>query len=348
MASQNLYKIPATIVTGFLGSGKTTLIRHLLESNFGRRIAVIINEFGDVGIDRALLEGCDVAACDDIIELTNGCLCCTVAEEFIPTIEKIVYHTDTDKRPDHIIIETSGLALPKPLVQAFQWPNIRARVMVDGVVVVVDAIALLDSILSHSPFQKSGLMDSSAHKSPIAETFTDQLLCADIVLLNKVDLLNKKNLPILENQLKSLLRNGVRLLKVHHGRANSALLLGLGGVAEENLAYEKNYPHDDNHTHDDFESFTLTLPAVSDVDVLEKSLLNVLTTHNIIRIKGFLDVPGKAMRLVVHGVGTRVQRYFDKPWRAAESRCSRLVVIGLKGLDRCAIATTLGGNIYYK
>ncbi len=337
MASPNLYKIPATIVTGFLGSGKTTLIRHLLKNNRGRRIAVIINEFGDVGMDRALLEGCDVPGCDDIIELANGCLCCTVAEEFLPAIEKIV--NSTEKKPDNIIIETSGLALPKPLVQAFQWPNIRARVMVDGVVVVVDAIAMLESRFSHRPQMVT--MANNAHNNPLAETFTDQLACADIVLCNKTDLIPQEDLYIIENTLKSRLRAGVRLLNIHHGRANPALLLGLGGVAEENLACT----HDDHHTHDDFESFTLTLPAVSDVDALEKRLFIILTTNNILRIKGFLDVPGKAMRLVVQGVGTRIQRYFDQPWRGAESRCSRLVIIGLKGLDRRAIATTLGARL---
>ena len=347
MASHHLYKIPATIVTGFLGSGKTTIISNILENNCKKRIAVIINEFGDIGIDRTLLEGCTTASCDEIIELTNGCLCCTVADEFLPVMEKLVHHTNPP--PDHIIIETSGLALPKPLVQAFQWPNIRARVMVDSVVVIVDVMAILENRFSHSPAQQTEL----SHSNPIAETFTDQLAYADIVLLNKIDLIEEEILPEIEKKLSYFLRQGVKLLPIRYGRVHSELLLG-----SENGRYHSNddtpHPHNDSHhhgdhhTHDDFESFTLTLASVSDIDTFEKSLVTLTTTHNIIRIKGFLDIPGKAMRLVVQGVGTRLQHYFDRPWNTAESRYSRLVVIGLKGLDKQAIATTLGATFYHE
>ena len=135
-------KISATVITGFLGAGKTTLVRHLLENAGGRRIALIINEFGDVGIDGGLLRGCGEELCrdEDIVELANGCICCTVAEDFIPTMERLLDRPDA---PDHIVIETSGLALPQPLVRAFQWPQIATRVTVDGVVTVVDGKAAL-------------------------------------------------------------------------------------------------------------------------------------------------------------------------------------------------------------
>ena len=134
-------KIPATIVTGFLGAGKTSLIRHLLAKPDGRRLAVIINEFGDLGVDRELLLGCGVRGCaeDDLIELANGCICCTVANAFLPTMQTLL---DRPKPPDHIVIETSGLALPQPLIRAFNWPEIKSQVTVDGVVTVVDAAAL--------------------------------------------------------------------------------------------------------------------------------------------------------------------------------------------------------------
>src|SRR5690349_10186697 len=117
-------KISATVITGFLGAGKTTLIRNMLENARGRRIALVINEFGDVGIDGEILKGCGVEACkdEDIIELSNGCICCTVADDFVPTMKKLL---DRPEPPQHIVIETSGLALPQPLVRAFNWPEIK-------------------------------------------------------------------------------------------------------------------------------------------------------------------------------------------------------------------------------
>ena len=138
-----LSKIPVTIVTGFLGAGKTTLIRHVLANARGRRLALVINEFGDVGVDGEILKNCGVESCpeDNIVELANGCLCCTVADDFLPAIEGLL---SREPRPDHIIIETSGLALPKPLVKAFDWPDIRARLTVDGVIAVVDSAAVAD------------------------------------------------------------------------------------------------------------------------------------------------------------------------------------------------------------
>ncbi|MEM7427452.1 MAG: GTP-binding protein, partial [Pseudomonadota bacterium] len=134
-------KIPATVITGFLGAGKTTVIRNLLEKANGRRIALIINEFGDVGVDGEVLKGCGEETCreEDVVELANGCICCTVADDFIPTMSKLL---DRSEPPDHIVIETSGLALPQPLVRAFNWPEIRSRVTVDGVVTVVDSAAV--------------------------------------------------------------------------------------------------------------------------------------------------------------------------------------------------------------
>src|SRR4029078_7304801 len=139
--SASLARIPCTIVTGFLGAGKTTLIRHVLANAGGRRLAVIVNEFGDVGIDGEILKGCGDAACpeENIVELANGCLCCTVADEFVPALDAILAK---EPRVEHIVIETSGLAPPNPLVQAFYWPSIKSRVTVDGVVAVVDGSAL--------------------------------------------------------------------------------------------------------------------------------------------------------------------------------------------------------------
>jgi cobalamin biosynthesis protein CobW len=168
-------RIPCTIVTGFLGSGKTTLIRHLLENPGGRRFAVIVNEFGDVGIDGEVLKGCGIDTCpeENVVELANGCICCTVADDFEPALEAILAFQPA---VDHILIETSGLALPKPLVQAFKWPAVRARVTVDGVVAVADGEALADGRVAHDMgalAEQRAADDALDHDDPIEEVFED-------------------------------------------------------------------------------------------------------------------------------------------------------------------------------
>ena len=185
-------KIPATIVTGFLGAGKTTLIRHLLETAGDRRLALIINEFGDVGVDGEILRACGLQNCpeENIVELANGCLCCTVADDFVPAIEGLLAH---EKRPDHIIIETSGLALPKPLIKAFDWPSIRSRLTVDGVIAVVDGKAVAQGRFAADPeaiARERANDETIDHDNPLEEVFEDQLACADLVILNKMDLLS--------------------------------------------------------------------------------------------------------------------------------------------------------------
>ncbi|CAA7616403.1 cobalamin biosynthesis protein CobW [Magnetospirillum sp. UT-4] len=326
-------KIPATIVTGFLGAGKTTLVRHLLAENRGRRIALIVNEFGDVGVDGDLLASCGVAGCreDDIVELANGCLCCTVADEFLPTMQKLVDRADP---PDHIVIETSGLALPKPLVKAFHWPEIRSRVTVDGVVAVVDAGAVAAGRFADDP----EAMARPDHDNPLDEVFTDQLACADLVLLNKADLVEADGYAAALAEVSGRLRAGVKVVRTQRGAVDPLVVLGLDAAAEDDLAARPSH-HDaeDGHDHDDFESFAVTLPEVADADALEARLLAAIAGHDILRLKGFLAVEGKAARAVVQAVGTRIERWFDRPWKPGEERLSRLVVIGARGLDRAAI-----------
>ena len=325
-------KVPVTVITGFLGAGKTTLVRGLLAAPHGRRIALVINEFGDVGIDGDLLAACGGCAADDIVELANGCLCCKVADDFIPTMERLL---DRPVPPDHIVIETSGLALPKPLVKAFDWPEIRPRLTVDGVIAVVDAAALAAGHFDEPPA-------GSPHENPLEEVFTDQLLVADMVVLNKADLLAPEALAALADQLRRSLRPGVKLVPANHGAVDAHILLGLDAAVEDDLAGRPTH-HDgeEGHDHDDFESFAVTLPA-GDPEAVEARLLAAIAAHDILRLKGFLHVPGKAMRQVVQAVGTRLERYYDRPWRAGEDPASRLVVIGLKGLDRAAITAALG------
>ncbi|UCH74176.1 MAG: cobalamin biosynthesis protein CobW [Rhodospirillales bacterium] len=338
-------RIPATVVTGFLGAGKTTLIRHLIENSRGRRLAFLINEFGDLGIDRELLLGCGIEGCgeDDVVELANGCLCCTVADDFLPAIETILDRADP---PDHILIETSGLALPKPLVRAFNWPEVRARVTVDGVIAVVDAAAVAAGRFADDPVavQAQRMADPSLdHDNPLEEVFADQLLCADMVVLNKTDLVDRDALARVEATLADDLRVGVHPVRCAHARVDVTALLGIAAAAEDDL--ESRPSHHDGadgaHDHDDFESFTVMLGAVPDADALEARLKEVVQDHDILRIKGFLDRPGRPRRAVVQGVGPRFQRYYDRDWRDGEARRSELVIIGLKGLDRSAIETAI-------
>lgn len=339
-------KIPATIVTGFLGAGKTTLVRHLLENAGGRRIALIVNEFGDIGVDGELLKSCGVAGCgeDDLIELANGCLCCTVADEFLPTMQKLV---DRALPPDHIVIETSGLALPKPLVKAFDWPEIRSRVTVDGVVAVVDAAAVADGRFADdvaAVTAQAAADQALDHDNPLEEVFEDQLLCADLVLVNKSDLLDGAALGRIEAELRARLRPGVKTLTTTQGRVDPAVLLGLEAAVEDSVdARPSHHDGEEGHDHDDFESFAVELPPVADLAALERRLQAALAGFDILRLKGFLHVAGKDMRHVVQAVGTRLQRYYDRPWQAGEDRTGRLVVIGQKGLDRQAIAALLLG-----
>jgi cobalamin biosynthesis protein CobW len=340
-------KIPATVITGFLGAGKTTLIRHLIATAGGRRLALIINEFGDLGIDRELLLGCGIAGCaeEDIVELANGCICCTVADAFLPTIATLL---EQSRPPDHIVIETSGLALPKPLIKAFDWPEIRSRVTVDGVVAVVDAQAVADGRVTEDRDGAKATADPLLdHESPVEELFEDQLLCADLVILNKSDLVEFGAIDDLRDRILGTLREGSRLGTkiVHstHGRLDPAVVLGLGAAAEDDLAARPSHHdgEDTEHGHEEFASFVLDLGRIADPAALEARLRTVVGAHDILRVKGFIDVPGKAMRHVIQSVGDRVQRYYDRPWRSDEARRSRLVVIGHHDLDQGAVAAAL-------
>ena len=340
-------KIPATVVTGFLGAGKTSLVRHALGAANGRRIAVIVNEFGDLGIDEAVLRGCGDEACDaaDIVELANGCLCCTVADDFVPAIESLLA---CDPPPEHILIETSGLALPKPLVAAFNWPEIRTRLTVDGVITVVDGPALAAGRFAddEAALQAQRAADDSLdHESPLAEVFEDQIACADLVILNKTDLLAAPGIGTGESRLRPHLRPGARVVKAAHGRIPPSVLLGLEAAAEADLDARRSH-HDGQggeHDHDEFESFAMTPDAIADPDAFTARLRDAAAAHGLLRAKGFLDVSGRRRRLVVQAVGTRIDRHFDRDWRADEERRSRLVVIGLAPLDRAAIAAMLAG-----
>jgi cobalamin biosynthesis protein CobW len=339
-------RVPATVITGFLGAGKTSLVRHLLARAEGRRLAVVVNEFGELGIDRELLLGCGDAACgeDDIVELANGCLCCTVAGDFLPSLTRLL---DRAAPPDHILIETSGLALPKPLVQAFAWPEIRVRTTVDGVLTMIDAAALAAGRFADDPAavaRQRAADPALAHDNPLEEVFGDQLACADLVILNKTDLVAAERLAALRREIKERLRPGVRVVAARDGAVPAEVALGLAAEAEDDLAARPSL-HDAaaSHDHDDFESFVVTLGAVTEGTAFVARLRATIAAHDILRVKGFVAVPDRDRRQIVQAVGDRVQQYFDRPWEIGEERATCLVVIGEKGLDRAAIRAALGG-----
>ena len=337
-------KIPVTIVTGFLGSGKTTLIRHALIHAHGRRLALIINEFGDVGVDGDILKSCGATSCaeENIVELTNGCICCTVADDFAPAIAALL---SREPRPEHIIIETSGLALPKPLVKAFEWPELRAKLTVDGVIAVVDASAVAEGRFASDPeaVARQRQADPSLdHENPLEEVYEDQLLCADMIVLNKTDLLSAAELARVRADITKAIPRAVKIVETHEGRIDADVLLGLKSAVEDDLARRPSH-HDaeEGHDHDDFDTFVVDLPVIGDADAFLARLADVAGRHQVLRMKGFLDVAAKPMRLLVQGVGQRFRREFDRPWRQDESRRGRLVVIGEKGIDQGAIAAAL-------
>jgi len=330
-------RIPATVVTGFLGAGKTTLIRNLVRDARGRRIAIIVNEFGDMGFDGNLLSDCGDDDCrpDQIVELTNGCICCTVADEFLPTMEALLARVPA---PDHIIIETSGLALPQPLVQAFNWPTVKHRVTVDGVVTVVDAVAV-----SEGRFAPEAAVEpdpARQHDDPVEELFEDQLRCADLVVVSKADLVGDATLSAVEATVAQDTRAGVSTIRSAGEGLPSAILLGLSAAAEADMKGRESH-HElegEDHDHDDFDSFVVSVPESASVDDLKRRVAAALGLPGIFRIKGHARVAGKAAPVVVQAVGARIDTYFS-PAPARDG----LVVIGLRGLDRDAATVRLTG-----
>ncbi len=343
-------KLPTTIVTGFLGSGKTTLLRHLLTQANGRRLAVIVNEFGEVGVDGELLRQCGVGCDEDasapmpLYELANGCLCCTVQEEFVPVLEALV---ERRERIDHILIETSGLALPKPLVQAFQWPEIRANCTVDAVVALVDGPAVLSGQFAADPAavdQKRREDENLDHDRPLRELFEDQLSAADLVIVSKVDEMQPGDFERVKEQIKHLMHPAVKVISARRGELPFDVVLGLHKAAEDAID-ERHTHHDDDHeegkehSHELFDTLVVRPPALERAALL-RGLAAVVREHEVYRAKGFADVLGKPMRLVVQGVGRRFDSYFDRPWAGEEKRVTELVFIG-SHLDRDDVTRTL-------
>ena len=335
-------KIPVTVITGFLGSGKTSLIRHLLQNNQGRRIAVLVNEFGELGIDGELLKSCQVCPEDgegdtNIFELTNGCLCCTVQEEFYPTMQELIKRRDSI---DCILIETSGLALPKPLVKAFRWQEIRNAATVDAVITVVDCAAVAAGTFASDPEAIAAQRqadDSLEHETPLQELFEDQLACADLVVLNKIDLVDAETKARVEELIKQELPRVVKIVESDacgglrlRSQLDASILLGFQAAVEDNLdSRPSHHDTEEDHNHDEeIISANLILDRTFDPEKLQLLLQTLAQQQEIYRIKGFVAVPNKSMRLVMQGVGTRFDKFYDRPWKPEEAKQTRLVFIG--------------------
>ena len=341
----DLAKIPVTVITGFLGAGKTTLIRHLMQNPQGKRLAILVNEFGTLGVDGDILKSCADANCpvENIVELANGCICCTVADDFIPTIEALMA---LPVRPDHIIIETSGLALPKPLLKAFDWPAIRSRITVDGVITLADAEAVAAGRFAPdlAAVEAQRLADPSIdHETPLAEVFEDQISCADIVLLSKADLAGEAGLAAARAVIEAEAPRKLPILAMTEGVIDPRLILGLNARAEDDIAARpSNHDGHDDHEHDDFDTVVIDFPEISDPEILVAALQRLAKEQNILRVKGYVAVTGKPMRLLVQAVGARVRHQYDRPW-GISSRLSQLVVIAEHHhIDEAAIRAVLG------
>jgi cobalamin biosynthesis protein CobW len=340
-----LAKVPVTVVTGFLGSGKTTLIRNLIANANGRKLAVLVNEFGSEGVDGEILKSCADSNCpaENIVELANGCICCTVADDFIPAMEQLL---SRQVRPDHILIETSGLALPKPLLKAFDWPEIRSRITVDGVIALADAEAVAAGRFAPDPVavEAQRMADVNLdHETPLSEVFEDQIACADVVLLTKADLAGPKGLETAKAAISAELRRPVPMLSVTDGAIDARVILGLEAAAEDDLAARpSHHDNEEEHEHNDFASVVIDLPEISDLESLIASVQRLAREQNVLRAKGYIAVTGKPMRLLLQAVGERVRHQFDSPW-GARPRQSKLVVIGEHDdIDEAAIRAGLG------
>ncbi len=342
----DLSKIPVTIVTGFLGSGKTTLISHLIRNAGGRRLAVIVNEFGTLGVDGEILKACAIPDCpaENIVELANGCICCTVADDFVPTVEALLALTP---RPDHILIETSGLALPKPLLRAFDWPAIRSRITVDGVIALADAEAVAAGRFAPDVAAvdaQRAADESIDHETPLSEVFEDQIACADLVLLTKADLAGVEGIRAARAVIAAEAPRPLPVVEVTEGVVDARVILGLGAAAEDDLAARPSH-HDghDDHEHDDFDTIVVELGEVADLPALASQIEAMARDLDILRVKGYVAVTGKPMRALVQAVGARVRHQFDRAWLPGEARQTRLVVIAEHDrIDAAAIRAALG------
>jgi cobalamin biosynthesis protein CobW len=253
---------------------------------------------------------------------------------------------DLPTRPDHILIETSGLALPKPLLKAFDWPAIRSKITVDGVIALADAEAVAAGRFAadeHAVDEQRKADESLDHETPLSEVFEDQISCADIILMSKADLAGDDGLSKARSVIEAESPRQIPILPMSEGVIDPNVVLGLNAKAEDDLAARPSH-HDghDDHEHDDFETIVVPMPEVDDVDALVAAIEKLANEQHILRVKGYVAVTGKPMRLLVQAVGARVRQQFDRPW-GSDARQGHLVVIAEHDhIDTAAIRGVLG------
>ena len=344
-------RLPVTVITGFLGAGKTTVLRHLL-INSGQRLAVMVNEFGSVGLDGDLIRSCGFCPEEEVenrlVELNNGCLCCTVQDDFLPTMEKLLERAD---QLDGIVVETSGLALPRPLLQALDWPEIRSRVYVNGVVTLVDGEALSagSPVADLEALEQQRAEDPSLdHITAIDELFRDQLQAADLVLISRADTLSAAQLESVQAAMAPKVRPGTTLIQVANGALDSTVVLGLehhsAALPHEHDHHDHDHSHHD-HSHVEVIGKSVRLEGDWDRNALEALLPELVRQHQVIRLKGRVWLSGKALPLQLQMVGPRLNSWFEAApkdaWLPGSGSGVDLVVLALND----AAASTLESEL---
>ncbi|AII49543.1 GTPase [Synechococcus sp. KORDI-52] len=352
-------RLPVTVITGFLGAGKTTVLRHLLTQG-GQRLAVMVNEFGSVGLDGDLIRSCGFCPEEDVegrlVELNNGCLCCTVQDDFLPTMEKLLERAD---QLDGIVVETSGLALPRPLLQALDWPAIRSRVHVNGVVTLVDGEALAEGspVADAEALERQRAEDPSLdHLTAIDDLFADQLQAADLVLISRADCLDRSAMAEVQGRIKDKVRQGTALLPVSQGQVETSVVLGLdhkpAHQTHDHTHHDHDHDHDHDHSHVDMVGSNVRVEGALNRQALEQLLPTLVSNHQVVRLKGRVWLPSKTLPLQIQMVGPRLNSWFEAApshaWRPEQGCGADLVVLALNeaagpalesGLQRLVQAT---------